>query len=127
MKKTGFILLLMLLIVSVFAFVNYYRKNFTGSTTSSYVLADSVLTKNIDDISVVVYNGGAATNAVTYKLVEYYGSWDGVTYEASEDSLTVGEVYLYTSEKPMYGIRVFVKSTVTDSVASYTGYFNFNK
>ena len=127
MKKTVFILFLVLLIASVFAFVNYYSKNFTGSTTSSYVTADSVLTKNIDDISVVVYNKGAATNSVTYKLVEYYGSWSGVTYEAAEDSLTLGSTYKYTSERSMYGIKVLVKSTVTDSVANYNGYFNFNK
>ena len=126
MKKTGFILLLMLLIVSVFAFVNYYSSAFTGTTTNAYVTADSIVTKNIDNISIAVYNSGS-TNSINYKIVEYYGSWDGVSYEAVLDTLANVESNRYSTEKPMYGIKVLVKSAVAGSTSTYTGYLNFNK
>ena len=126
MKKLIIILIILMLAgITCFAF-SYFSIGFTGTTVTAYTVVDSLVVTDIGDVSVCIANADTA-NALSYKLYYYFGSWDGLSYEAKTDSIAGGESVYYASDDPMYGIKVSIKSTVADSTTTYNGRFDFQK
>jgi len=125
MKKLSFVFIAIVLVWFTCYAVAYYTHSFTGATASSYTVVDSIVVNYLGDVSVAIANADTA-NTLNYKVYYYFGSWDGISYEAQSDTLQYGSVY-YANDDPMYGIKVSVKSTVADSTTTYSGRFDFQK
>jgi uncharacterized protein YxeA len=125
MKKVIILLVVLLLLSVAWSVITYWNRNFTGTSTNSYVVADSLVTNVIDDYVFAIENTG--TNTLSYKVYRYYGSWSGIYYTAKEDTLDASEVGFMPVEETSYGIKVLVKSTNSGSATTYSGYFNYQK
>ena len=126
MKKLILIIVVIVFALSIFA-IHYWSHPFSGTTTNSYVVTDSLVTSLLGDHVFIIDNTGSSSNDMVYKIYRYYGSWDGVYYVSKLDTLSDDEVGRVPYEDMAYGIKILVKSSVADSHSTYSGYINYQK
>jgi hypothetical protein len=127
MKKYMIALIVIACFMLMYAGLPWFSRNFTGTTTNSYVVADSVVTTDIDNITFILENSGSSSNNLSFEVHRYYGSWSGIYYTAKLDTLSDDEVGRLPMDDIAYGIKVLVKSSVADNHTTYNGYFNYKR
>ena len=127
MKKIGLILFAIVLVALVFADISWWNIPYTGTSTNSYVVIDSLITKNIGDITISIKNTGSSSNDVAYKVYRYWGSWSGVYATTRLDTLSDDEVHYYPIDDVSYGIKILIVSAVSDSHSTVIGYWDYQK
>jgi hypothetical protein len=130
-KKVA-LLIIATVIISIMCAINYYVATSTGTTTNSYVVADSMIVHDSYNYSLYIKNTGATTDTITCKAYGFYKSWDGDSLQFLIDpdrySYTINladeETIEYKNDCPYYGIKIFVKSKTAGNHSTYRTYIS---
>jgi len=120
MKK--FLITFILLIIMSFLFgadyYNVYHGATRPNTTNDYVVCDSLKMLSATAFTVTVKNTGKVSRSMNYKINIYYGSWD--TYLTLKSGILADDEVASTSyDKQIYGIKIYVESTVDNLDTTY--------